>query len=266
MASARRGLQQTKPVRSGKLPQAPHTRFTDGSGRGVDHPQKRHIVPRIVDQLQVSDDVFYFLALEKLDTVNNLVGNTAFPECDFKTARQGVHPVENREIAGTPLATLNRPGNLLGNILRFLLIVRIGHQPDWASLFVVGKEVFFFSPHIMGDQFRRDRKNPFCAAVILFQPHNTNVGKILFKLEDVVEIRAPPSINRLIRIPGNGQVGVLHRDRPGNGVLHKIGVLVFVDHDEAKGCIQAVADLRRLPQEEGEVHQQIIKIHRVGPP
>ena len=89
---------------------------------------------------------------------------------------------------------------------------------------------------------RGDAEDALRAAIIPLQADHVYVGKIVLEFEDVVEIGAPPAIDRLVGIAGDRQVGMLDRKRPGDGVLGQVGVLILIHEDEAV----ALVEVRRI--------------------
>ncbi len=56
----------------------------DAAARHVDNPQKRRLVVRVRNQLQIADDVLHLGALEEVLAAVDHVGNARLPEGDFK--------------------------------------------------------------------------------------------------------------------------------------------------------------------------------------
>ena len=83
-------------------------------------------------------------------------------------------------------------------------------------------------------------------AVIPFQTHNLGGRIVTFKRENIANIGTPPTVNRLIRIARDGQVGMVHRECPHDRVLCQVGVLVLVDEQVPKVLIKLLAKLGLL--------------------
>ena len=74
-------------------------RLADAARRRVDDAAQRDAVLRIVQQVQVREDVLDFLALEELQPVDHLVGHAALAQGELERAAQGVDAIEDGEIA-----------------------------------------------------------------------------------------------------------------------------------------------------------------------
>ena len=94
----------------------------------------------------------------------------------------------------------------------------------------------------MGDQLGGHAEDAFRAAVVPFQPHDVDVGKILLELENVVQIGPAPAVDRLVGIARDRQIGIIDRQRPGDGILGQVRVLIFVDEDEAIALVEVWPD------------------------
>ncbi len=67
--------------------------FSDSAHRRIDDPAKRHGVARIIEQLQVRQDIFDLAALIKLDAAHQLIGDAAVTERVLDGTRQRVHAI-----------------------------------------------------------------------------------------------------------------------------------------------------------------------------
>ena len=59
---------------------------------------------------------------------------------------------------------------------------------------------------------------------------------------------------------------MIDRQRPDDRVLGQIRILVFVDQDKSILPVESSADLGVLPQQRGDVHQQVVEVGGVGRP
>ena len=116
----------------------------------------------------------------------------------------------------------------------------------------------------MGDQLIRRAENALRAAVVLFEPDDFHRGKVPFELEDVANRRTAPAVNRLVGIARHGQIRVVDGQSADDGVLRQIRVLVLVDQDVSKAFVQRSPQLVVFPQQRGDMHQQVVEIHRIG--
>ena len=90
----------------------------------------------------------------------------------------------------------------------------------------------------------------------------TAFGKILLEVEDVAQVRAPPFVDRLVRIADDTQVAVRADQLFHQQILRPVRVLVFVDHREAEFPRVALADGRRLIEELHRLEQEVVEVER----
>ena len=110
----------------------------------------------------------------------------------------------------------------------------------------------------------RDAEDVRRAAVVLLQPHDLDLREILLELQDVAQVRAAPAVDRLVGIARDGQVRIVDRQGPDDGVLGQVRVLVLVDQDVAVAGVQLSPQLVLLAQQRGHVQQQVVEIDRIG--
>ena len=57
---------------------------------------------------------------------------------------------------------------------------------------------------------------------------------------------------------------MVDRQRAGDGVLGQIGVLIFIDEDEAVALVEGLAEFGVVSQQAGDVQEQVVEIGGVG--
>ena len=99
--------------------------------------------------------------------------------------------------------------------------------------------------------------------VILLQLDDPSPLKVLFKIQDIFNIRTPPLVNALIVIPHYADILMGFRQQIDKPVLHVVGVLVFVYHDVPESLL-ILRQYRFLPfkQQDG-VPDQVVEVHGV---
>src|SRR3546814_6931840 len=67
-------------------------------------------------------------------------------------------------------------------------------------------------------------------AVILFELDDRRAGEILLELEDILDLRAAPRIDRLIVVADAGDVLVILREQAEPEILNRVGILIFINY------------------------------------
>src|SRR5437667_310570 len=91
---------------------------------------------------------------------------------------------------------------------------------------VLGPECLVFSLQVVVDHGGGECENALGRPVILLELHHARARKVLFKIQNVVDIRATPFIDRLVAIAHDAHVAMLVGQRPDDPVLRAVGVLV----------------------------------------
>jgi hypothetical protein len=65
-------------------------------------------------------------------------------------------------------------------------------------------------------------------AVVLLELDHLRVGVVLFKVENVADVRAAPAVNGLVVVAHHAEIAPFARDQADQLVLGAVGVLVFV--------------------------------------
>src|SRR5690606_6031775 len=85
-------------------------------------------------------------------------------------------------------------------------------------------------------------------AVVALQPDDAGAGKVALEAQDVVHLRAPPAVDRLVVVADHADVGPFALGRGGQQpqpqILGDVGVLVFVHQDEAESAVVFGQDVR----------------------
>ena len=89
------------------------------------------------------------------------------------------------------------------------------------------------------------------------------VDEVVVKIQDVLDVRSPERVDRLVVVADDRQVAVLGRQQLQPAVLGVVGVLVLVDEDPAERLRVAVADLLEELEEVDRADQQVVEVHRV---
>ena len=178
----------------------------DAARREINDAAERNDVVRVVNQLQVSAKVLHFLAVEELESANELERDAVPLQGVFEVSRERVHSVKNGVIARAALAGRDLGGDLRGDRLRLFLLVETLQNARGDAFVALGVKVFVLAEKVVLDERVGDPKNALVAAVILLEPNDFRVFEILFEIQNVLDVRAAPTVNRLVGVAGNGKV------------------------------------------------------------
>ena len=229
----------------------------------VDDPFEGDIVFGVVDQSQVGDEVTDFLPLVESESADELVGDTASHQGLFKETRVRVGAVEDCEIFWFGGLFDQMLGDLIGDVFGFIFGRCVGAQADLGAIRAGRDEHLGLAVDIASDQLVGEREDLWRAAVVFLESHDGQFGVIPFEVQDVCDIGPAPSVDGLVRIAGDVDVGVVERQAPNDHVLSQVGVLVFVDQDVAVFGVKIGAKVLVGPEDCRGVHEQIVEVHGV---
>ena len=128
--------------------------------------------------------------------------------------------------------------SVVGDEQRFAFAVERLVITDLAAAVARGPQGLSFALNIVRDYGARGFQNYLGRAVVLFQANNLRVGKIFFKFENVLDVRAAPGIDALVLIADDADIVFFAGQHLHQLILRAVGVLVFVDEDvtEGDGC------------------------------
>ena len=129
---------------------------------------------------------------------------------------------------------------------------------------LLGPQGLFHAAFVVGDYLIRRIKDVGGAAVVLLQLDDGGVGEILFKIENVADIRTAPAVDALIVIAHDAKVAALLRKELYQRILGKVGILVFVHVHIAKALAVTLQHGRMVGEQLQRPNQQIVKIQGVA--
>ena len=246
----------------GVCAQAIHARVADAAPRPVRDAQERGGVERVVQHLQVRDEVLDLGALVEARPADDLVGDPLADEHVLQHPRLRVRPVEDRDLLGR-VALLDERGDLGGHEPRLGVLVlhldRVHRQP----LAELRPEVLLLALAVVCDHRVRRVEDRVGRAVVLLERDHAGLGEVALELEDVPDVGASECVDRLIWISDHHQVPVLAGEQLEQPVLRVVRVLVLVDQHVPERLLPALQRLGEPLQHLDGEHQQVVEVHRV---
>ena len=86
------------------------------------------------------------------------------------------------------------------------------------------------------------------AAKVLLQLNDRRVRPIALEGQNIADIGAAPTVDRLVRIAGRTDVVVLRNETRGDLILGVVRILVFVDEQELETIAKLGADVGTIPE------------------
>ena len=177
----------------------------------VDDALEGEIVGRLCDHAQVGERVADFHALVEARAADHAIGQAELNEAvlEFAHLERGAHQdgdlVERMvlpQLARRALQLLD----LLANRAGFLFAVPGAGDLHLFARHVFGAQRLAEAAFVVGNKMARRSQNMSRAAVISFQPNYFRAGKIMIEPQNIIDLGASPSVNRLIVIAHTADV------------------------------------------------------------
>ncbi len=113
---------------------------------------------------------------------------------------------------------------------------------------------------VFGDDFVRGVEDVGGASVVLGEHDGASARELFVKVEDVADIGAAPSVDRLVIIADDAEVFVDRGEAVDHEELCAVGVLVFVDHDLLEAVGPSVEGVGEGAKDLDGESDQVIKV------
>ena len=195
-------------------------RVADPAARPVRDRQERHRVVRIVDHLEICDEILDLRALVEPRAADHLVRNALADEHVLEHAALRVRPVEDGDLVAVD--------SLLRRALRSRRrrsAPRSARPPprrrDRIAVAELRPEVLRLALAVVRDDAVRGFEDRVCRAVVLLECDRLRAREVAFELEHVADVRAAERVDRLIWIAHGEDVRVLSlQAAAGTGTAH----------------------------------------------
>ena len=148
----------------------------------------------------------------------------------FHRARHIVRAVKDAHIPQRHAAIM-QPLHLARHPLR-LRLLRVGKVAD--DLLARGlrrEQVLFDAVAVFCDQRVRRRQNLRRGTVVFHHYDGLHVWKDLVEIQQILDVRAAPGVDRLVRVAHDEEVAVIAAQHLHQLVLQRVDILKLVDHD-----------------------------------
>ncbi len=210
---------------------------------------------------QIRQNVLHFGALIEAEAADHNVLAAVTAQRFFNLARLRVGAIEHRHA----LLRIARQTVLdgVGDPQSFVFRIRRLVERDLFARARVGPQSFADALGVMRHHGAGGFENGLSRTVVLLQANDGGAGKIAFEVQDIADIGAAPSINRLVLVADHADVVALLGQQAHQIVLAAVGVLIFVHHHEFVALVQALAGGVVMAQQVHGFEQQVVEIQGV---
>ena len=228
----------------------------------VDDAFEGEVVRRLVDHAEVRQRVADFGAFVEAEAADDLVRHADRDEAVLELAGLVLRADQDRDLVER-FARAPDDVDFLADAARLFGAVPDADDLDLLADVALGPELLAKAPAIVGDHARRGAEDVRRAAVILFEADDLSPRKVALELQDVLDLRTAPRIDRLVVVADAGDVLALLREQPQPEILRRVGVLILVDHDVFEALLILREHVAVRLQDDEHVEQQVAEIARV---
>ncbi len=127
--------------------------------------------------------------------------------------------------------------DLAGDPAAFVALVGGHVHLDLVAVLGAGEQLLRLAVLVVRDDGVRSRQNVAHAAVVLLELHGVRRRVVLLELKDVAQVGAAPRVDGLVIVAHHHDVLVPLGQKPRDGVLGVVRVLVLVHHDVAEALL-----------------------------
>ena len=240
----------------GFLPQAP--------GRIVDDPFQSKVIEPVVDHTQIRQHILYFRPIKETGPTDYPIGDSIAFQCVFQSVGLGVGPVQNGIIP--ELFSTGTSQNFSCHKVAFRPLVAGFIHRNGFPFTVVRPKPLPFPANVVGNHRIGRVQDGLGGAVVLFQANGPGAGILLFKIQNILNGRAPEPVDALIIITHHTDILISPRQQRGQQILHMVGILVFIHQNVTELPLIVFPDVGILLQKlDGNINN-VVKIQRIVVP
>ena len=248
----------------GSLGEHLHRPVADTPLRNVDDPAQTQHVARVVDDAQVRQDVLHLFAFIEPQATDDGVGNrrTRPNERLLYGSRLGVRAIQYRDVA-VALPFSAESANLVADPGRLRPLVVQRRRDDGSAFVALGPEFLALALGVVLHDRARSLQYRGGGSVVLLQPDDLGIGIVLLEIEYVLDVRAPPSVDRLVVVAHGADVVVSGGEVLDEQVLRVVGILVLVDEQVVEPALPRRQHVGMLGEKPHRQEQQVVEVDGV---
>ena len=256
-------LVERRPLLRRQLRHLVHSGRADAPCGRIDDAAEPQIVHGVIQHAQVGQHILDLRPVEELHAAYNFIGDGVALQGVFQCVGLGVHPVENGGVPEVP-SPVDPHEDVPGHKVCLVPLVKIGLYRHHVAAAVVRPEGLALPALVVLDDGVGGIQNVLGGAVVLFQPNDPGVLVLLFKIQDILNVGPPETVDGLVIVTHHAEVPVSPGQQAGEEILQVVGVLILVHQHIPELFLVVVQHLRlRLQQRDGVVND-VVKVQGIG--
>ena len=217
-----------------------HRLRADTTLREVDNTQRRFAVEGVVDNTKVGKQVLNFLSFKELEAAEDFIGNAVPRKLLFERAGKGVDTHKNSKV-GILIPLTKQPCNYLRCVSCFAVFLLRFVYLCMLPFVVFRPKGFVLTVGVISNNGVCKLQNMLCRTVVALQLKYLCVFEVLFKVQNVFNLRPTPAVNRLVVVTYGKQIAMYGRKVADNFILHGVSVLELVHKHVAETTAKVIS-------------------------
>ena len=201
-------------------------------------------VGRIGQHAQVGEQILDLAMLIEAQSADHVVRDAPAHQRLFDQARLRVDPVEHHDVGWVGESLGAEASDLARDEVGLVALGHPGEIGDELARGVFGPQALVLALAIVADHGVGGGQDGLGRAIVLLELEDAGLGKVALEVEDVADVGAAPSVDRLVLVADYAEIRAARRKRAHQQVLHAVGVLVFVDQQMLRARLPSLQDVR----------------------
>ncbi len=190
-----------------------------------------------------------------------MIRNTILEHFFFDDSRLKIGAIQDSNIFSA-CAAVHSLYYFVGNKFSFDTIIVGFKNRNGITFGIVSEQVLVYALGIFFDDGVGGLDDGFRRAIVFFKLDNDGIRIILFKVQDVNNIRTTPRINILVTVANYANIPRAFGQKSRQQILHFVRVLVLVDMYVAKTFVILFQNLGVTLEQLDRLEQEIVEIKR----
>ncbi len=257
-----RGLHQWHAGAAGMGVKKAQGRLAEAALRHVDDALEGEVVGGLGGGAQIGEGVADLRPLVEARAADHAIGQAERDEAVLDLAHLGGDAHQHRDLRQLVPGGVDR-FDLLADLARLLLRIPGARDADALARHVVGAQGLAEPVLVLRDEAGGGREDMAGRAVVALEADDRRARKIVLEAQDVVDLRAPPAIDRLVVVADAAEVLARLGEEAQPQILRDVGVLVLVHQHVAEALLVLLQHVRVLAPEPQAFEQEVAEIRRV---
>ena len=206
-----------------------HRRLTDATLGEIDNSYDCFAVQRVVDDSKISKQILDFLTLEELEAAKDLERDSVRRKFLLEGTRERIETHQHRKVGKLVAVFAHQSCNRMGNVAGFVRFLLPFVNLRLVPFGVLRPKHLLLASAVVFNHFVGKHQNFFGRTIVSFQLEYLRTGEVLFKVQNIFQLRTTPAVDGLVIVAYHEQVFVRRREHSHDVVLYAVGVLKLID-------------------------------------